>query len=393
MNTSNSAAQGVPSLTGGRVFGLDVLRAAAILSVICAHALHVFYPHVYQVGLLGHGGFYGVELFFVLSGFLIGQILLRLGEDLRTPAALGVFYVRRWFRTLPLFWLFIAFNVWLEWHLHARAIGGKEIVEHALFLRTIAVNRIGFIPESFSLAIEEWFYLLFPAVLWIGLKCRIRFTTVFLTTAAGFYLFSTIGRVLSADRPGIDWTSWQRVLVIYRFDALMTGVLAAWFARRFPDTWRRAAVPMAIVGLVLTFAMYASLWRPAGNFFTSAPDSFFARTFRFNLISLGFALLLPAASRWRISRPTLVANSVQNVALWSYSMYLVHQPVIQLCHQHLFPQWRTSPMEAAATFTVQIALTIGISAALYHWFEAPCTRLRERVAPEVARILGQAPGI
>jgi len=72
-----------PVHSGGRVFGLDLLRAAAILMVICAHGFVVLYPHFGEpLGFFGHGGFYGVELFFVLSGFLIGQILIRTGADL-----------------------------------------------------------------------------------------------------------------------------------------------------------------------------------------------------------------------------------------------------------------------------------------------------------------------
>src|SRR5450759_5386369 len=94
-----------------RVFGLDVLRAAAIMGVVCAHGFVVLYPHLVGVlGIFGHGGFYGVELFFVLSGFLIGQILIREGPALGHAANVAVFYVRRWFRTLPLFFLFLGFN-------------------------------------------------------------------------------------------------------------------------------------------------------------------------------------------------------------------------------------------------------------------------------------------
>src|SRR5204863_5095522 len=86
-----------------RVFGLDLLRAAAIMMVICAHGFVVLYPHFGDaLGVFGHGGFYGVELFFVLSGFLIGQILIRRGLALGRAANVAVFYVRRWFRTLPL---------------------------------------------------------------------------------------------------------------------------------------------------------------------------------------------------------------------------------------------------------------------------------------------------
>ncbi|MGZ5552646.1 MAG: acyltransferase family protein, partial [Chthoniobacterales bacterium] len=114
--------------SSARVFGLDALRAAAILFVVLTHSFVVLYPHMPPwFGLLGHGGFYGVELFFVLSGFLIGRILLRREDDLRRNEQLAIFYLRRWFRTLPLFWLFLLVNVVLELFLHSRHLSAGEI--------------------------------------------------------------------------------------------------------------------------------------------------------------------------------------------------------------------------------------------------------------------------
>ena len=70
--------------------------------VISAHGFVVLYPHFGDgLAILGHGGFYGVELFFLLSGFLIGQILIRTGSALGQAGKVSFFYVRRWFRTLP----------------------------------------------------------------------------------------------------------------------------------------------------------------------------------------------------------------------------------------------------------------------------------------------------
>ena len=93
----SATASSPPAGAAARIFGLDLLRAAAILSVLFAHLFAVLYPHVPWLGLLGHGGFFGVELFFVLSGFLIGQILIREGAELGRGAAVSfvhMFFVR-----------------------------------------------------------------------------------------------------------------------------------------------------------------------------------------------------------------------------------------------------------------------------------------------------------
>jgi len=109
-----------------RLFGLDFLRALAIGAVVVAH----------RFGFLGHSGFYGVELFFALSGFLIGNLLIRAGSALAQPDHLVTFYIRRWFRTLPLFWLFIGFQILLELGLRQGHLSYSEIVQHAFFCGT-----------------------------------------------------------------------------------------------------------------------------------------------------------------------------------------------------------------------------------------------------------------
>src|SRR4051812_30333605 len=96
-----------------RIFGLDIVRAMAILLVMLAHTL----PGVQRFPVLGKVtyccAFFGVDLFFVLSGFLIGGIVIRELENDRLNASAGLltFWKRRWFRTLPNYYLFLLVNV------------------------------------------------------------------------------------------------------------------------------------------------------------------------------------------------------------------------------------------------------------------------------------------
>ena len=380
----------VTSDSHGRVFGLDLLRAAAILMVVYAHAFVVLYPHFGEpLGYFGHGGFYGVELFFVLSGFLIGQILIRTGADFARAGNVAFFYVRRWFRTLPLFFLFLFVNVIFERSFRAHAVGFNEALSHGLFLRNLTGLHLTFFPESWSLAIEEWFYLLFPAALWFGLKLTRRFGAVFLVAAFTFLAFSTIARLITGLDPSASWPTQIRMSVIYRFDALMIGMLGAWLALRFPKAWVRSPILVAFSGLILLVVTYTTLWKIQNGHLQFGDDSYFARTFRFTLISLGYALLLPWASGWKLARENFASKAVRKIALWSYSLYLVHLPFFVLVGQAGLGADQPMPVgKALFSFALQICGAILLSALLYRFFEAPCTRLREKAAPAVARIFG-----
>jgi peptidoglycan/LPS O-acetylase OafA/YrhL len=374
--------------SSGRVFGLDLLRAAAIMMVICAHGFVVLYRHFGDaLAIFGHGGFYGVELFFVLSGFLIGQILIRTGSDLDQAGSVAFFYVRRWFRTLPLFFLFLIVNVAFERLFRAHPIGFGEALSHGFFLRNVTGFHMTFFPESWSLAIEEWFYLLFPAALWLFLKMTRRFDAVFLTAAFGFLAFSTVARMIGAQDPAATWSEELRMVVIYRFDALMIGMICAWLSLRYPQPWRRSALFAALAGLVLLLAMYATLWRIQNGQLAFGDDSYFARTFRFTLVSIGFALLLPWASAWKLAGENFGSTAVRRIALWSYGLYLVHLPVFLLVTRGgLGADAPMSLTAALFSFALQIGGAMLLSALLYRFFEAPCTRLREKAAPAVAKV-------
>ncbi len=369
-----------------RVFGLDCLRALAILGVLFAHCFGLIYAQMPAwFGVLGHGGFYGVELFFVLSGFLIGRILIRHDSELARAGTVGAFYLRRWFRTLPLFWLFVLFNVLLEVWIKKHPLSLGEVLEHGFFLRTLTTYHPAFFPEAWSLAIEEWFYLLFPAAIWLGLHLQKRFIPVFLTVAGGFFLFSTIGRMISAPAPYATWTQWQRVIVIYRFDGLMIGVFAAWLSLRWPALWRAYPRPIAVIGAFMLLVLYASLWRWQDGQFVFGPDDYFARTFRFNFVSLGFALLLPFASLWRLKSENFASLAVRKIALWSYALYLVHLPLLQLATRFGFRDWRHNPSHAFILFGLTVGGAILLSALLFRFYERPCTSLRDRFSPVAPR--------
>jgi peptidoglycan/LPS O-acetylase OafA/YrhL len=201
-----------------------------------------------------------------------------------------------------------------------------------------------------------------------------------------FFLFSTIARMIEAPHAYAHWPDWQRELVILRFDALMIGVFAAWISVNYARVWYRSRWVVAALGVIILFAMYATLWRITDHHLEWSADSYFARTFRFNLVSLGFAMLLPVASSWQLARETFASTAVRRIALWSYALYLVHFPVFQIVAKYTPARWTSSFAQGIAVTALQFAAVIGISALLYRYYESRCTHLRERVAPAVARL-------
>jgi peptidoglycan/LPS O-acetylase OafA/YrhL len=137
--------------------------------------------------------------------------------------------------------------------------------------------------------------------------------------------------------------------------------------------------------------MYATLWRFENGHLAFGDDNYFARTFRFSFVSLGFALLLPWASGWKLAGENFSSTAIRKIALWSYGLYLVHLPVFLLVTRaHFGADTPMSLPKALLSFALQIGGAILLSAILYRVFEAPCTRLREKAAPAVAKLFGSS---
>ena len=169
--------------------------------------------------------------------------------------------------------------------------------------------------------------------------------------------------MLSASNPNATWAEWQRMIVIYRFDGLMIGVFAVWISLRYPYYWRATAWLSALAGVVLLVAMYATLWKVVDHRLALGDDSYFARTFRFTFVSLGFAMLLPITSLWQLNRESVLSSGIRYIALWSYALYLVHMPVFEVVTRYLFTGWKTSPFRRGHLSDFK---------SLRRWQSAPC---------------------
>jgi len=351
------------------IYGLDLMRAVAISLVVFQHGALFFYLCYGSPAIWTKAGTIGVTLFFALSGYLIGGILLDLGGTLGDHGVAARFWLRRALRTLPNYFLFIGVNV-AFWYLFQRERGYPSPVpllpRYAFFLQNFASKQVWFFAESWSLSVEEWFYLLFPLGLFLGLRLlRVPFARLYWALASLMIALPVIlrGLVLSPE----DWANGITKVVIYRPDSIAVGLAAVALSRRFPLGWAKAGPAAAGAGV----AVLASSFLYMG--FGDPEHSGLARTFLPLATSLGCSLLLPWASACTSLGVPMVHGPVRALARWSYSLYLVNLMMSSTVLSHMQFHYGTT-----VGIVSYIGACLGTSAAIYHWFEAPILRWRDR---------------
>ncbi|WP_420151772.1 acyltransferase family protein [Spirosoma sp.] len=382
-----------------RVFGLDVMRAIAILIVVDAHAtiaLKEYYDGAFWHHLLPDG----VELFFVLSGFLIGGILIRSYEKKGTfnGDLLLNFWTRRWFRTLPNYYLVLTglivtalLRAWRSGLQHTLP-DGSILAKYFVFVQNFAQPIPNFFPETWSLAIEEWSYITLPLLLWTLhslLSARLPRQRIVLLTILSIIIGTNLYRVfLSLQIPVSDGEVEFRGMVATRLDAISYGVLGAYCRHYFPTYWtnRRLQQRLFILGLVLTMltALSASILALQFYFEWGVLSAYtvYKRTFYFLVTGVNMALLLPFMEGWRTATGAWarfgIARAITHISLISYSMYLLNlTPIMSNIIERIPTTSLTTGWLKVGLFW---ALVLVLSTLLFKFFEKPVTELRERLS-------------
>ncbi|GAA2045192.1 hypothetical protein GCM10009819_35620 [Agromyces tropicus] len=356
-----------------RIAGLDGLRAIAVVLVIAFHAFPGAVP----------GGFVGVDVFFVISGFLITGLLLQRPVQ---GAALRGFWVRRARRLLPALLLVLVAAtavagmiggdvlVGIGWQL----LGGLTFSFNWLAIANGADYFAATSPELFrnlwSLAIEEQFYLVWPFAV-IGVVALLRAgrarTAVALVAAAG--LCSAAAMAL-AWAPGTDPTTVYYGTATHGFGLLCGAALAV----------RRAAVPVPAVARRPLLRRVAAGTAGAAALAAIVAAGFLLReddpaTYRGGLFGVAVAttVLIAAITAEPRLGALLDARPLRAVGVRSYGLYLWHWPILVLLAAALGPgaTERRLPIGVVA-----VVLTAICAAASYRWLEEPVRRLGVRGA-------------
>ncbi|MDH5022443.1 acyltransferase family protein [Enterobacter asburiae] len=333
---------------------LDGLRAFSVLGVI-----------LYHLGIPGFGmGWLGVSFFFVLSGFLITRILI---ESKESNNFFSNFYIRRSLRIFPLYYLYI-FIVFI-YCLYFDVQGVNNWLYYVFYLQnyTMAWNGFAYVPgqelgHTWSLAVEEQFYLLWPLVVFLCNRKLIFISAIILSCVAissRFYL--------------AEYTSIVSFAPLFStMDTLLIGAIIAVISVN-QRAMRIISCTLLAVGLfwfisVVKFGALIYGWHKG---IEAANQSLYLSS------SILFAGVIGVIASGVVKAKFLTIAPLIYIGKISYGLYLWHPFAIQIVDSlqyrgHLL--WITGPMVLAS----KLALTIAISALSFKFFELPFLRMKDR---------------
>jgi peptidoglycan/LPS O-acetylase OafA/YrhL len=366
-----------------RHLGLDLVRAIAIILVVISHARTCF-PAIWplSLGVTDYLGTVGVELFFSLSGFLIGGLLLDI--DTGRAAWLGRFWARRWLRTLPAYFFYLAIVAWFAGYLDWPSV---------FFVQRFFAGSQDFYGVSWSLAMEEWFYLLFPLLLLpVARLLRMPATAarvvcgtallvivVCVSARAGFLHYQVmspwLGELSFSTHPivRLDCCAYGMLLAgLVRLDAARVKAwLVPWSA---PVTIGLCLVPIAIIGTIFCLLV---LFDPEierrirflywGNYFN---------IFEYAVLDCATAGVVAGFYFGQPRLPPPARRLVTAISRTSYSLYLLHPLVNGYVIRIGVPQ-----MNVALGLAIYLAILIIGSALSYRLIERPFLKFRDARIP------------
>src|SRR6476469_8707838 len=353
--------------------GLDLLRALAIIAVVVYHA--ALFGFILP-GLVDRFGWIGVDLFFVLSGYLIGgQLLAPLAHNQRIN--LGRFFSRRALRIMPAYFVVLAIYFLLPaWREYPDM--SQPLWKFLLSVQNIALHGGTAFSHAWSLAVEDQFYLALPfLLLFLYRRPRPAIILPCLIVVGGIGLRA----FLAWKNPSIDggvsfrgFQAWIYYPTWTRVDPLVFGVVLAAIERFRPNWWQRlinCATWLWLPGLALI--VYALYLGETKNLTVAAC------VWQFPLIAVGMAAILVCTVSPRLPLCRVAIPGAAFIDSIAYSGYLIQKLVIngveQFCANHSI-DLTSVPALLGVELCVDIAATI-----LFLSIERPFLLLRRRLAP------------
>jgi peptidoglycan/LPS O-acetylase OafA/YrhL len=354
-----------------RIAELDGLRGVAILIVLTFHYINNQLENAStKFGKIFHGltsfGWTGVDLFFVLSGFLIGTILIR-NRDSKT--FFSTFYIRRIVRIIPNYYLLIALfvvvNAMPYFYPDYFLTGNKVIpvwayllMVHNFFISHLENMGNESISITWSIAIEEQFYIIFPFLVYF---LRVKWLPWILAVA-----------IITAPLIRMQFGNWlpAYVLLICRMDSIAFGAMIAFINHFYSlsDMVKKRIVPIAIV-LILNFLVCAVLFLKYNDL----------GVLRNTLIDILFSAMLVFALVYKKSFYSKILSN--KVLVWvgtiSYSLYLFHNIILGILN-HIFSGQGLEYPHGIPITILALAVSLFCSWFIYKKLETPFVKIGKK---------------
>jgi peptidoglycan/LPS O-acetylase OafA/YrhL len=373
-----------------RNVGLDLARTIAILLVLFAHTRWIsdHYPKLIDYAMRLSGTI-GVEVFFIISGFLIGKIILR---EIQKPdfsfSSIKTFLFRRWFRTFPNYYLLLGVNIIVWYSIYGEL--PQKLYKYFLYIQNVTDTSLPFYRVSWSLAVEQFSYILGPFLLYGLIKLFPKknreafflYVTLFIilcftATKVWFYYNETLTDI-------VDWNESIRKVLIYRLDVVYYGFLLRYLYNKYNSWLMDHKQQILLIGLFLIIILHI-LRVPLGLTVGEAPA--FMIILYLPLNSMAIACLIPYLDTMEMTSKGTV-KFVTTISLISYSLYLLHYTIILHTLKEVFPSDELRGLSLWAYTFLYWGITIGLSYLLYVYFEKPLTDLRD--SPRLKRLLGRS---
>lgn len=371
--------------------GLDGLRAIAFLLVLGAHTNKTEF------------GWAGVQLFFVLSGFLLTGILLRMKDAFSGRQYFFKFYGRRFLRIFPLYFLYLfllAIAVeqpnWISWELlrdHLQQKVQPQLIFSFLYLydfvhASALFQNSRFLTHLWSLSVEEQFYIFWPLVLFVTPRKRIKFLFFSIIAAGPFLRLLAYLAYSNHLLPSMLNNPYLAVYVLpfSHIDAFAMGAYISCY--QLPKPRKQLAILFSVIPLLGFLAQYLSSGEIKLD--SMGYESMMFTSYKFvwgyTLLNYFFALIIQeVVYQTRLFTNVLDHFTLRYLGRISYGMYVFHFPIIwfllaiQLEYKDRFPF--TFYLGQTRTFFLVLILTIVVASLSYHLFEKPINNLKDRFFP------------
>ncbi|MCF6130800.1 acyltransferase family protein [Flavobacterium wongokense] len=361
-----------------RFFGLDFLRVLAVSMILFSHTSWIYNSNGVLGKLQDMSGFLGIELFIVLSGFLIGGMLYKqfLHEEYTLKDG-SLFIYRRLMRLLPSYYLVIIINA-VVFTAYGFSIAG--IWKYFLLLQNFASPVSPFFPESWSLPVKEMgyifavFLLFFISHVFVKTSKRFLFLSVIIGLIAVVFLLKMYYNIHSTNVDLKLWSFQVRSVVVYRMDSVLIGVLFGYFYQNYKDFMlsKRWLFVASGILLFLMLIICIVLFR-----FTLSNAGWFWNLICLPTVSLAICMFIPFLLNLE-SPSESIGNGIRFICKISYSVYLLHYSFILFLLKNFIDTSNYNIWQLNIFTLFYLLVTVGVSYLLYNYFEKPINEYRHK---------------